>query len=207
MTDFSTQRAASGAPSVKRRSGGRGLMLGGVAVLLLIVGAVGGIVLQNVLSSSGNETRISTYQDWRVTCPPVTEATPSCALAEDVQRNTGGLLMSLSILDTAPSKPLTITVPHGVLLDPGVGFTIGTEPMRVRPYETCTAAGCFAQVTLDADTLKSMRSNTGGQVTIAVPGSTNPVSLPYSLRGFADGYAALEHANGRRTGLFRFLYR
>jgi invasion protein IalB len=193
---------------MRPRESRRGIVFGLAAVILLIVGGVAGIVIEHLVGGgAANETRITPYQDWRITCPPITAATPNCALTEDVQRDTGGLLLQLSIVDAIAGKPLTLTVPHGVLLEPGLGFAIGTEPMRVRPYETCTPAGCFALVTLDADTLKSMRANMGGQVTIAVPGATMPVNLPFSLRGFADGYAALERANAQRTGMFSFLYR
>lgn len=208
MTELSTPRAASRLSSMRPKAGRRVIVFGLAAIILLIVGGVAGIVIEHLVGAEGaNETRIAPYQDWRVTCPPISEATPNCALTQDVQRDTGGLLLQLSVVEAVAGKPLTITVPHGVLLDPGVGFTIGSEPMRVRPYETCSPAGCFALVTLDADTLKSLRANMGGQVTIAVPGATMPVNLPFSLRGFADGYAALERANAQRTGMFSFLYR
>ena len=64
---------------------------------------------------------------------------------------------------------MTIIVPHGVLLEPGLAFAIGNDPMRVRPYETCSNAGCIALVTADADTLKSLRANSAGSVTVAAP--------------------------------------
>jgi invasion protein IalB len=93
------------------------------------------------------------------------------------------------------------------MLDPGLGFTIGMEPTRVRPYETCDIQGCFANVTMDADTLKSLNGNMGGQVAVAVPNNPQPVAIPFSLRGFADGFAELQRAKSRRSGMFSFLSR
>jgi len=92
-----------------------------------------------------------------------------------------------------------------LMLDPGMGFTIGTEPTRVRPYETCAAQGCFALVTMDADTLKSLNANMGGQVAVAVPNNPQAVAIPFTLRGFAQGYTELQRLKSRRSGIFSFL--
>ena len=93
------------------------------------------------------------------------------------------------------------------MLEPGLGFTIGTEPTRVRPYETCVAQGCFALVTMDADTLKSLNANMGGQVAVAVPNNPQAVAIPFTLRGFAQGYTELQRLKSRRSGIFSFLSR
>ncbi len=77
------------------------------------------------------------------------------------------------MLDPAPNSPLSVTVPHGVALDAGMGFSVGTDPMRVRPFETCNNTGCIALVTVDADTLRSLSTNMGGQVVVAVAGNTS----------------------------------
>ena len=38
-------------------------------------------------------------------------------------------------------------------------------------------------------------------------GQQQPVSIPFSLAGFDEGYAALQREDSRRTGFFSFLYR
>jgi invasion protein IalB len=187
-------------------------LISGLAILLLVAGGIITLVGQRLLGGgiSPNEVRITSYQDWRVACPAVTPQTPNCALSTEFTRpplngNPGGTMLTLQMSDPAPDSTMTIIVPHGVLLEPGLAFTIGNEPMRVRPYETCSNAGCIALVTVDADTLKSLRSNTSGQVTVAAPNAQQPVNIPFSLKGFADGYAALAREHARRTGLFSFL--
>ncbi len=155
-----------------------------------------------------NETRVTTFTDWRVICPPYNPAQPNCALTLDVLRDTGGVLLTVSMLDPAPNSSLSVTVPHGVALDAGMGFTVGTDPMRVRPFETCNNTGCIALVTVDADTLRTLSTNMGGQVTLAVAGQTQPVTIPFSLNGFAPGYEELQRAKARRTSsVFGFLNR
>ena len=126
-----------------------------------------------------NETRVTTFTDWRVICPPYNPTQPNCALTLDVLRETGGVLLTVSMLDPAPNSSLSLTVPHGVALDAGLGFSVGTDPMRVRPFETCNNTGCIALVTVDADTLRSLSTNMGGQVVVAVAGNTSPVTIPF----------------------------
>jgi len=187
---------------------GRLAMRAGIAVLLLAAGGVITLAGERLLGGgASNEMRISTFQDWRVICPPLTATTPNCALTSDVLRDTGGVLLTLSLLDPEPGKQLSLTVPHGVLLDSGMGFAIGNEPLRVRPYETCSNQGCIALVTLDADTLKSLNANMGGHVTVAAPNNAQPINIPFSLKGFADGFGELQRAKSRRTGMFSFLSR
>lgn len=208
MTEASNRRFRVGARSIGGVNWGRLALRAGIVVLLLVAGGVLTLAGERLLGGAApNELRIATFQDWRVICPPLTQATPNCALTSEVTRDTGGVLLTLSLVDPAPGSQLSLTVPHGVLLDPGLGFSIGPEPTRVRPYETCTNQGCIALVTVDADTLKALNTNMGGHVAVAAPNNAQPINIPYSLKGFSDGYGALQRAKGRRTGLFSFLNR
>ena len=176
-----------------------------LALALLIAGGVIALVGERLLGSGSpagaNEVRVTPFQDWRVIC---STAQGGCTLNSDVLRDTGGSLVGLLISDPMPGSMLAITVPHGVMLDSGLGISIGDEPKRVRPYETCNATGCFALVTMDADTLKSLSANMAGQV-VVVPGNGTPVTIPFSLKGFAEGYAELQRVSARRTSIFSFL--
>jgi invasion protein IalB len=208
MTEASNQSFRLDARSAGGGNWGRWALRAGIAILLLVVGGVITLAGERLLGAGPvNEMRISTFQDWRVVCPPITPQTPNCALTSDVLRDTGGVLLTLSLLDPTPGKQLSLTVPHGVLLESGLGFAIGNEPVRVRPYETCGNQGCIALITLDADTLKALDTNMGGHVAVAAPNNPQPITIPFSLKGFADGYGELQRANSRRTGVFRFLAR
>ena len=208
MTEASNQRLRVGSRSIGGGSWGRLAMRVGIVVLLLAAGGVISLAAERLLGGiAPNEMRISTFQDWRVICPPLTKATPNCALTSDVLRDTGGVLLTLSVLDPAPGGQLSLTVPHGVLLEPGLAFAIGTEPNRVRPYETCNNQGCVALVTIDADTLKALNANMGGHIAVAVPNNAQPVNIPFSLKGFVDGFGELQRAKARRTGMLSFLNR
>ena len=196
-------------PAWKRMLSVRTAFRVALVLLILLVGGVAALIGERLLRSPPppNETRVTTFTDWRVICPPFNPAQPNCALTLDVLRDTGGVLLTVSMLDPAPNSSLSVTVPHGVALDAGMGFSVGTDPMRVRPFETCNNTGCVALVTADADTLKSLSSNMGGQVVVAVAGNTSPVTIPFSLNGFAAGYEELQRAKARRTSFFGFLDR
>jgi invasion protein IalB len=193
----------------KRMLSVRSALRGALVALLLLVGAVAALVGERLFADTGapNETRVKTFTDWRVICPPYNPQQPNCALTLDVLRETGGVLLTVSMIDPAPNSSLSITVPHGVALDAGMGFSVGSDPMRVRPFETCNNTGCIALVTADADTLRSLSTNMAGQVVVAVAGNTSPVTIPFSLNGFADGYAELQRAKASRTGFLSFLNR
>jgi invasion protein IalB len=208
MTEAGNQRLGIGARSDDGGNWARLALRAGIAVLLLAAGGVIALAAERMFTRiAPNEMRISTFQDWRVICPPLTATTPNCALTSDVMRDTGGTLLTLSVLDPTPGKEISLTVPHGVLLAPGLGFAIGNEPTRVRPYETCSNQGCIALVTIDADTLKALNGNMGGRVSVAVPNNAQPVNIPFSLKGFVDGFGELQRAKTRRTGMLSFLNR
>lgn len=196
-------------PAWKRMLSVRTAFRVALVVLILLVGGVAALIGERLFGSPPppNETRVSTFTDWRVICPPFNPTQPNCALTLDVLRDTGGVLLTVSMLDPAPNTPLSVTVPHGVALDAGMGFSVGTDPMRVRPFETCNNTGCVALVTADADTLKSLSTNMAGQVVVAVAGNTSPVTIPFSLNGFSAGYEELQRAKARRTSFFGFLNR
>jgi invasion protein IalB len=209
MLDVSKPRFTLRVPSFGNVNWGRAATRAGTILLLLAAGGAIALAGERLLGGgiAPGELRIRTFMDWRVVCPAITPQTPDCALTTEVQRDTGGVLLTVSMTDPTPGQNLTLTVPHGVMLESGLGFSIGTEPVRVRPYETCTVAGCIALVTVDADTLKSLVGNMGGQVAVAAPNNPQPINIPFSLRGFAEGFDELERARARRTGLFSFLRR
>jgi len=101
---------------------------------------------------------------------------------------------------------MSVVVPHGVLLDEGLGFSVGDGALKVLPYETCMPAGCLVLVGLDSETLKAMKTSASGQVVVA-PANGSPVTIPFSLKGFSEGFAALEEAKERRNSIWNFLSR
>jgi invasion protein IalB len=176
------------------------------AVVFMVVGGVVALLGQHFLAGSAkNEMSIKRFQDWRVVCTPADDKGQGggCRLEATIARSDGGALLSLAIEDTAPGSQMSIVVPHGVLLDPGLGFSIGDGSLKVLPYETCVPQGCMVMVGLDSETIKSMRAAQSGQV-VVVPGNGQPITIPFSLKGFNEGLEGLEDAKsgGSMFGIF-----
>ncbi len=205
MSNIEAEASRAAAPP--GRSGvTRILIRAALALVLLAVGGAIALVAEHLLGMPNNEIRILTYQDWRIVCPPASQTGARCTLTEDVVRDQGGALVSLAIDNAALGSGMTVTVPHGVLIGPGLGFAPGNEPVRAHPYETCNPAGCIALVPVDAAMLKSLRESVTGQV-VVVPSAGSPATIPFSLKGFADGYAQLEREQARRGSPLGFLLR
>jgi invasion protein IalB len=174
------------------------------AVLIFIAGGASALVGERLLGGDpgDDELRVQTHGDWRVVCPPRSEAELNCTLQAEVVRDQ----VLLSLEDPTLGSRLRVVVPHGVFLDPGLGFTIGDQPLLVYQYETCMANGCFAHVTLDTATLDLMRNNMNGQI-VVVPSTGTPVTIPFSLNGFSAGYESLIEEREQRNSLWGYLAR
>jgi invasion protein IalB len=169
-----------------------------IAILLIAVGGLGTIVMQHLNRSGRDEVTITAFKDWRVICPPAKQKDAKCVLNMDVAREGGETLLRFSFTDADPNPNLMMTVPHGVLLEQGIGLSVTGVDMKVRPYETCDAVGCIANLQVDEQTLNAMKTNQKAQI-VVVPGNGKPVAVPFSLDGFDAGYAELKSANSSRS--------
>jgi hypothetical protein len=114
MAEVSNQRSRAGVRRLGSVNWGKIAKRTGIGVVLLAAGGVIALAGERLFGgrNAPNEMRIMTFQDWRVICPPLTEATPNCALTADVLRDTGGILLTISMTDPAPGSPLSLTVPQ-----------------------------------------------------------------------------------------------
>jgi invasion protein IalB len=126
-------------------------------------------------------------QDWRLNCPPAAVTGTACSLQQAIfQRETHMTIADLTVARGVAADTLTIVVPLGVLIGPGLAFSAGGGSTTLAvPYATCSQAGCIAMTTLTPKELSQMENGAGGQITI-VGRDGRPVALPYSLKGFAD---------------------
>jgi invasion protein IalB len=172
-----------------------------LAVLIFFAGGATAILGQRMMlgGGGGDELRIIAFEDWRVVCPPRGDEI-NCELSSNVVPGQ----VSLVLNDSTLGSRLRVYVPHGVFLDSGLGFSIGDQPLQIYQFETCLPAGCFAFVTIDTATLDQLRNNENGSV-VVVPAAGSPVSVPYSLNGFSEGYDALVQEEARRNSMWGFL--
>jgi invasion protein IalB len=172
-----------------------------VPVLIFFAGAATTLLVQRfVLGNGADELRVITFDDWRVVCPPMSEEERNCSLTSEVVPGQVQLVLE----DPTLGSRLRVIVPHGVFLDPGLGFSVGAQPLAIYQYETCMPVGCFAHVPLDTAMLGHLRENMNGDV-VVVPAAGSPVTVPYSLNGFGAGYDALVEEQARRNSMWNFL--
>jgi invasion protein IalB len=136
----------------------------------------------------------STHGAWSVVCDkPAGASTEQCALMQNViaeDRPEVGL--SVVVLKTADrkSKILRVLAPLGVLLPNGLGLNIDGKDIGRAYFVRCFADGCYAEVVLEDELLKTLRS--GATATFIVFQTPEEgIGIPVDLKGFAEGYDAL----------------
>ncbi|MCD2179661.1 invasion associated locus B family protein [Rhizobium sp. C1] len=142
----------------------------------------------------GQGTVRSTHGAWSVICDtPAGASEEQCALMQNViadDRPEVGL--SVVVLKTADRKSriLRVLAPLGVLLPNGLGLNVDGKDIGRAYFVRCFSDGCYAEVVLQDDLLKTLRAGT--QATFIVFQSPEEgIGIPVDLKGFADGYDAL----------------
>ncbi len=174
------------------------LVLAIAGFALGIVVALGGFAL----SRDGNESTATTYGDWKLSCPSRNAASAECALTQDImQSGTGMTLVHMQLVGGSSSgNQLLIVVPHGVLLQPGLGLVIGRNPLQVLRYKTCDSVGCLAYLPLDSATLDALREDDSGRI-VVVWRDGKELAYPCSFRGLTKGVSAYGWASFKRSSL------
>ena len=136
----------------------------------------------------------STHGSWSVVCDTPPGATSEqCAMMQNVvaeDRPEVGL--SVIVLRTADNKAeiLRVLAPLGVLLPNRLGLNVDGKDIGRAEFIRCFADGCYAEVVLEDELLKTFRS--GATATFIVFQSPEEgIGIPVDLKGFGEGYDAL----------------
>ncbi len=175
------------------------LVLGAVA---LVIGLVIGWAVRGVATYNANSQTVSSYQDWRTACPPASLKDQKCQMIQDVlDGKTGTTVAQIAIGTDGGKDEMVATLPLGLALEPGVGLILGTDPVRVFPYRTCSQTGCIAVLVLDDKASASLKSSKDGRVLVAgLDGK--PVAIPLSLKGYGDAMSAWRSNEAKRGSWF-----
>ena len=136
----------------------------------------------------------SVHQDWQIRCdtPPGAQS-EQCALMQSVvaedRANVGLTVIVLKTADTK-SRVLRVIAPLGVLLPAGLGLTIDKQDVGRAGFVRCLPNGCVAEVQMDENLMKQMRS---GQAATFIIFQTpeEGIGFPLSLKGFGEGFDKL----------------
>ena len=136
----------------------------------------------------------NTYGEWQMRCEtPAGATTEQCALVQNVvAEDRPEIGLSVVVLRTADNKAeiLRVLAPLGVLLPNGLGLNVDGKDIGRAYFVRCFADGCYAEVVLEDELLKTFRS--GATATFIVFQSPEEgIGIPVDLKGFGEGYDAL----------------
>lgn len=177
------------------------LVLGGLGCFVLgaIIAALSLHFLEATHDLRGSVATTAYIQDWQLNCPAATAMQTACSLQQAVvQRETHTTIADLTVARGVGADTLTIVVPLGVLIGPGLAISAGNSGTIAVPFTTCAESGCIAILTLTPKTLDQMENGVGGQITV-VGRDNRPVALSYSLKGFADALRERDRDWRRRS--------
>jgi invasion protein IalB len=168
----------------------------------LVAGLIIGWAVRGVATYSTGTQTVATYQDWRTACPPAILKDQKCQMVQDVlDTKSGTTVAQVAIGNEAGKMELIATLPLGLALEPGVGLTLGTDPVRVFAYRTCATGGCIAVMTLDDKTQTALKTAKDGRLLIAgLDGK--PVAIPLSLKGYGEAMSAYNRNEAKRSSVF-----
>jgi invasion protein IalB len=136
----------------------------------------------------------SVHGDWQIRCdtPPGAQS-EQCALMQSVtaedRPNVGLTVIVLKTTDQK-SRLMRVVAPLGVLLPSGLGLKIDNNDVGRAGFVRCLPNGCVAEVVMDDNLIKSMRT---GQTSTFIIFQTpeEGIGFPMSLKGFGEGYDLL----------------
>ncbi len=174
-----------------------------MALVVFIVGALVGWFVRGSGGDSAASIRI--YDDWRLICPADKDDKLSCQLVSELVDPKSGTQLSQLAISTADGKQtLTVRVPLTVLIPAGVGVQFGTDTQTFQ-YATCAPTGCLAFVPMDDKLRASFDSAKSLAVLVTASQNGKSVSLPMSVKGYADALKALNNTEARRHSWWRRL--
>jgi invasion protein IalB len=136
----------------------------------------------------------SVHDDWQIRCetPPGAQ-NEQCALFQSVvAEDRANVGITVLVLKTADQKSrlMRIQAPLGVLLPAGLGLKIDQVDVGRAGFVRCLPKGCYAEVVMDDDLIKKLRSGTTATFFIFQTPEEG-IGFPMSLKGFGPGYDKL----------------
>ncbi len=162
-------------------------------VAQLVIGTACSLIAVTGQPSAQGVVR-SVHADWQIRCdtPPGAQG-EQCALIQSVTaEDRANIGLTVIVLKTADNKSrlMRVIAPLGVLLPSGLGLKIDNEDVGRSGFVRCLPNGCVAEVVMDQNLIKQMRSRkTATFIIFQTP--EEGIGFPMSLRGFGEGFDKL----------------
>ena len=134
---------------------------------------------------------------WGKSCDAGAYGKQTCVVLQNVvitDKNTNQSLRALAVavgyLPSDNKLHMSLTIPLGVSLQPGVGFQLDEGTANTLPIEACFADGCRIFMTIDASGRDSLVKSKMIKISYQLTNGQKMV-LPIELNGFGDALAQL----------------
>ena len=179
-------------------------MIGRIVVgsVALVVGLVLGWVGHGFAGYNTATETITTFQDWRTACPAATAKDQNCEIVQDIlDAKTHNEVARIAVIREKGKPMIGVTLPLGVVLEPGMGLSFGTDAPKTAPYRTCAAAGCIAEIPVDDKLQAALDAGKDGKLVFAGPDG-KPLQIPLSLKGYREAQNAYRSNEAKRGSWF-----
>ena len=153
-----------------------------LAAIALALGLAGPALAQ--------DRTVATYGDWSVRCENSPSRNCEAATVLSLPDNRPAAQLIVGRLNNQGPSLLLAMLPLGVQLSTPVRLEVAGMQIDLA-YQRCTQQGCAASRELDEPSTARLRGEAGGGRMVFHDGARREVSLPLSLRGFAQAQAAL----------------
>jgi len=168
----------------------------------LALGLVIGWAVHGLAGYGATTETVTSFDDWRTACPAATLKDANCEIVRDiVDDKSHNPIARVAIIRDKGKPAIGITLPLGVVLEPGMGISFGTDPAKTAPYRTCTQAGCIAEVMIDDKLQAGLDAGKDGKLIFAGP-DAKPAAVPLGLKGFAAAQRAYRSNEAKRGSWF-----
>ena len=141
----------------------------------------------------------ATYGDWVLRCAQTGEGGTGPQTCEIVQtlvlqgQQQPIAQVAIGSVDKTSALRLTVVVPTAISFSKAAYIigAAGTANLFDLTWRRCLPSGCFADIALTPDALKMMRARTEPANLVFRDAGERDITLPFSLRGFAQSLDAL----------------
>ncbi len=168
--------------------------LGGASRQIALLGAILAPLLWPTGQALAQGAVKSVHGDWQIRCdtPPGAQA-EQCALIQSVTaEDRANIGLTVIVLKTADNKSrlMRVIAPLGVLLPSGLGLKIDNTDVGRAGFVRCLPNGCVAEVVMDDNLTKQMRTGTTATF-IIFQTPEEGIGFPMALKGFSEGFDKL----------------
>ena len=159
----------------------------------------------SAISSEPSQTT-ATYGDWVLRCIRSGEtqsAARTCEVSETLVvqgQKEPAAQIAIGSAKNGAALNLTVLLPTAISLAKPPSITASDANTRpfILTWRRCLPVGCFSDVSLTADMLKTLQTHVGPMKLVFMDAADREVSLPFSLRGLPQALDALSKETSKR---------